>query len=645
MTTRFRLDGIELETDQGRVQYSFPSPLTVLAGGVGVGKSTLFELVKYALGGKALLALVVQDHVLDVTVSVTIGKSRFRLVRSVDPSSRSVVRVTDLISGERLRDHHINNEVPTLSDLLLEALGLPPNMRAAPRSAGATSRGGRITFNDIFTFLYVPQAEISRDIADSLESYREPKRRAVFELLFGLTDPIVLEKRSDRAALKGELQTASAQSETVQRFLVASGTANKIEADLSQERAREQEVLAAASLESLRDAIEPVVDRETQTLRDLLTETERTLAEARDSEVRLSQQLVDLTGERREVSQDLDRLRRLNDAGERLANIEFKVCPRCLQDVTQRDIEPHLCRLCLQEDPLALAEPGRGGEYERTQLLEQLDELGHQLALGEQDLAASRVMIGHREDLVGRLSAQIDARTVDRIAPRLQAYEDTSQQLADARSRQRELDVVLRQWDIAEDWESAAESVQRNIARLTDEINSIELGLAERKRIIIHELSEEFADSVGSIGIPGVESATIDPLTYLPVLNGKGFQQFSPAGGGIRTATQVAYWMTLLTVALRRRDTMYPAFLLLDSPRTSLNNSDRLARALYSRVIRQADIDGTRLQIVVGDNELPAEYRRQFAQLDFDYEHPTVSTIQHPGPSAVVRVNESVDGS
>jgi hypothetical protein len=88
-------------------------------------------------------------------------------------------------------------------------------------------------------------------------------------------------------------------------------------------------------------------------------------------------------------------------------------------------------------------------------------------------------------------------------------------------------------------------------------------------------------------------------------------------------------------VALRRRDTLFPAFLLLDSPRTSLNDNDELSAALYRRLVTAPDAADGRVQLIIGDNELPATYRRDYAQIDFDYGHPTIATIPHPGRDAV----------
>jgi hypothetical protein len=638
MTTRFRLDDIRLDTTEGPVQYAFPSPLTVLAGGVGVGKSTLFELVKFALGGNALIAPVAEKHVLDVSVNVTIGDARYRLVRSLDPGAQSVVRVTDLVTGDRLRDHHVNDDQPTISGLLLEALGLPTDMRAASRSGRSTKPGTRISFNDVFSFMYVSQAEMSRDIGHSQDSYWAPKRKAVFELFLGLTNPEELARRSRMAAARGELHAAEYDSSFVQSFLVESGTANKLETQLSQDQAVQHESTALDEIAHLREAMEPAIDRETQTLRDLLSEAERGLKGASNLYAVLSQQHADLTLERRRVHQDIDRLNRLEDAGARLAVIEFKVCPRCLQDVGDRHIEPHACRLCLQPDPVILEGVANQDPQERKQLAEQLEEMDDQLILGQQQLVDTQQTITDRRSLIEDLSSQIDERTADRISPRLQAFIDATERLSESRSRQRELETVLRQWDVADDLEAKAEGLRMEIKRINSDLKQAESDIASRREEIFYELNAEFADTVAGIGIPGVETATIDPLNYLPVLNGKVFDKFSPAGG-IRTATQVAYWATLLTVALRRRDTNYPAFLLIDSPRTSLNDSDRLAGALYRRLVKQADVDGERLQIIIGDNELPSEYRSDYAQIDFTYERPTVSTIRHPGPDAVIRVN------
>lgn len=621
MTTRFRIDAVALDTTEGAARYEFPSDLTVLAGPTGVGKTTLLELVKYGLGCDGKLAPVALDNVNDVTVETTIGSSRLRITRSIDPRKQATARVTDLITGERLPDHHVDGGQPSLNTLLMTALDLPDDMRAAARTGGSSNTGARISFADVFSFLYVPQSDINRDIANSQESYREPKRKAVFELLFGLTNPLVLMMRSDLNAFNAKITTAETEYQTVLDFLHDSNTTSRAEAEQAMAAAAAAQAAAEAEHAMLREGIDPVTDRNTLALRDLLTEAERALADAGATVTALARQQADYTSERRRVQTDLDRFHRMRDAGERLASIEFTVCPRCLQPLTHRSVPEGSCRVCLQPDPVATAAAGDTDLYEARQLADQLGEMDDQIHALSGQLAAAAQAVTDREQLVKDLSAELDARTAARITPRLQAFSDAAQRLATARARQQELELVLRQWDRADDIGAAADRLRADRESLRAELASAEANLNSRREEILASLTAEFQDTVTALGIPGVQTATIHPTNYLPLLNGRPFAAFS-RGGGIITAAQVAYWTSLLAVALRRGDTRYPALLIIDSPRLALNAAEDLSAALYRRLVTMADASPGQVQFLIADNQLPAHYRRDKAQIDFTYDTP-----------------------
>ena len=633
MTTRFRIDAVALETTEGRVKYAIPADLTVLAGPTGVGKTTLLELVKYGLGCDGKLAPVAIDHVNDVTVDITVGSSRVRIIRSVDPRKGAMARVSDLTTGERLPDQRVDVGQPSLNTLLMTALGLPDDMRAAARTGGSSNVGARISFADVFSFLYVPQSDINRDIANSQESYREPKRKAVFELLFGLTDVSILKMRSDLNALNAAVARAETEHQTVLAFLRDSSTASRADAEQAMAAAAADQAAAQAEQSLLRDVIDPVTDRDTLALRDMLTEAERALADARATVTALARQHADYASERRRVQTDLDWFRRMRDAGERLANIEFSVCPRCLQSLTQRPVPAGSCRVCLQPDPVTAADAGID-LYEASQLADQLVEMDDQLHALSGQLAAITQAVTDREQLVKDLSADLDARTAARITPRLQAFSDAAQRLATARARQQQLELVLRQWDRADDIGVEADRLRANREGLGVGLASAQAYLDGRRREVLAALNAEFQDTVTALGIPSVKTATIHPTNYLPLLNDRPFATFS-RGGGIITATQVAYWTSLLAVALRRNDTLYPALLIIDSPRLALNPAEALPTALYRRLVTLADASPGQVQFIIADNELPSHYRRDYAEIDFSYDTPTVAAVPHPGPAAV----------
>jgi RNA polymerase-binding transcription factor DksA len=354
VTTPFRIDTITIATIGGSVQYSFPSALTVLAGNVGVGKSTLFELIKYGLGGDALLADVVTTSVAGVTIEISIANSRYSLTRSTLSKEGSRVKVLDLNEQTALPDHFVDKQEPSLSSFLLSAMDLPDDMRAAARSSGSTNQGARITFNDIFKYMYVSQGDINEQIAGSGKSCFQPKRKSVFEVLFALTNPEILEAQSKIAKIRGAWDQAQHDYSVVLQFLTDSRTQNRIDTERSQLEASRQQERAERELVGFRESIAPTIDRETQTLRDLLGESERSAAEAQNALVMLAQQKNDFAKERSLVKQDIERIQRMITAGERISEIEFAVCPRCMQGVQKRTV-PGSC-----VSPVPAARPGRG---------------------------------------------------------------------------------------------------------------------------------------------------------------------------------------------------------------------------------------------------------------------------------------------
>lgn len=97
----------------------------------------------------------------------------------------------------------------------------------------------------------------------------------------------------------------------------------------------------------------------------------------------------------------------------------------------------------------------------------------------------------------------------------------------------------------------------------------------------------------------------------------------------------------MVAVAFRRRDTLYPGFLMIDSPRLALNTAEGMAAQMYRRFVAQIGAVPGRLQFIIADNELPKEYGREFTEVVFSYDTPTVKTVSHPGPANVKVVGSS----
>ncbi|MEU4295329.1 hypothetical protein AB0E63_44520 [Kribbella sp. NPDC026596] len=644
MTTRFRIDAIHIDTTEGSVDYEFPADIVVLTGPTGVGKTTLFELVKFGFGGRGKLAPVVRSSVIAIQLDLTLGDDRYAIKRSVDSDKAKVVQVTDLVTQERLPEHYVDRKnVPSLNSLLMGALGLPDDVRAAARGGGSSRAGDVITFNDVFSFLYVAQSEINRDIAGSQMTYIDPKRKTVFELLFVLTNEEIQGLRSRYNELKGEIATAEAEQRTVRTFLADTGTGGRFETTTALAEAVRQQTDSEARLAELRNAVDPVGDRRTQMLRDLLTEAEVGSADARATLNVLRRQRAEYAAERDRLASDIARLARMRDAGARLADFEFAVCPRCLQSLSERYVPADACRVCLQPDPVQ--QRAHPDQYETRQLEDQRAEVDTQLQQIALKEAATSAALSERAVLVTHLNAELEERTADRITPRLQGFVDATDQLATARVQQEHLESILRQWDRADDLAGVADNLRLDRRRVKRELDEASDAMEARRTEIFDDLDAEFQATVADLGVPGVETAVIDRSTYLPMLNGESFADASSAGG-IITATQIAYWTSLVSVAARRGDTYYPAFLLIDSPQLALNASAAVVAAIYRRMATQSTASPGRLQLIIADNETPEVFKgTRLPEIRVDYDHPTITAVHHPGPARVETLDNLPDES
>ncbi|MFI9004920.1 AAA family ATPase [Streptomyces sp. NPDC053541] len=633
MTIKFRLNAVVLHTTEGEVRHEFSSDLTVLEGPTGAGKTTLLELIKYGFAaGEARLASVATESVNDVALDVSISDEHFLFLRSLDAAKSKNVRIVDLRTGERLPDHTIGDGELSFNGFLLGKLGLPDDIKAAAQKSRSSKAGSRVTFGDVFKYLYVPQYAVNRDIADSRDGYYDPKRKAVFELLFKLTDPEILAMQSNVNILNGKIDSEGANLEAVLTFLNDSNTSSREEVEQALGESVSEQENAQEELNSLREELDPVVDRQTQVYRDLLTDAERTLAEARSAVQDLLRERGEISLEKRRVKADSARLERMRDAGARLANIEFAACPRCMQSLNNRDAGHDVCRLCLQPDPVASNQPT--GSYELQQLELQMDEMEAQLEVTEEHLQRAYRAVDDRESLVKNLTETLESRTANRITPRLQAFSDASDRLATARTRQEAYELALQQWDRVADIEREVQGHRTEQERLKAEIAARKTALAEHKDSVLSRIEEEFRKTVAGLKIATVESCGFDRENYLPLINGKVFTKTLMSGGGSMTATQIAYWTSLITVA-REVDCRYPSILVIDGPRLALNTATETCAAIYKRLVELANGAPGTVQLIISDNELPDDYQGEFARIRVDYHHPTVTTVPHPGEGLV----------
>ena len=634
MTTHFQFRDLTLYGTAARHTYQFHPGVNLIIGPIGSGKTSLLELLKYTLGGDGILSPAVQESVVSTSVTAELGSQVLVFTRRLGASLVETYMSDGLPLGTYATTAGRTNA--PISDVLLEALGIPalriPRSRLRPTSASS-----RLSFFDTYAYLYLAQTEIDRSVVGHLDSYRDPKRRAAFELLYGLSNAALMDLQVQRGELRDALANRQRQASEIRNFLAAADQPALDAAHRERDRADAALQAAHAHLRTLQTearAATPSADP----MRERLAAVEEARSVAKEQMLQLASGCEALRSLAAQLELDYQRVGKSLAAETVLSGLDFIICPRCLQSLGPGRGEEGGCYLCLQPESPAdarqmLEEEERRVEAQRQETLGLLREDEAQL-----DRARSRVE--ELDDEITKRRAELDDATTRYISPRFAEVQEAGAEAGRLEARLASLDSAIRIWNRFGAIEKDVHDTQMRLtgveAQITETRGSLAAGL-ER----VSTLSGLFSETLQQFKLPWLETAALDLGTYLPIVNGRSFEELS--SGGMKTLVNDAYHFAALRYALVYADSLMPLLQIIDSPRKNLGSGpeDRaLTENLYRRVRALQDAFGATFQMIVADNDAPA-LALQIPAIRLDYKNPGVPFAEHPGPEHV----ESIGGA
>jgi hypothetical protein len=632
VSASFKIRKVRLIAATRSYEWDFSDGVNVIEGPVGVGKTSLLELIRYGLGGNALLSETVCEVGRQLALSVEIAGQQLILIRGIT-AHKSRIAVHDgegrPIVTTRTGQPEEDNSI---SRFLLDKLGIP-SVKVPRSRANPTGRQTSISFNDVFDYIYLQQTEIDRSTVYHLDGVRDPKRRSTFELIYGLIDRQTAELQVDLGILATDIGQAQASVreidsfvETVdlpsrealeQRIRGARGAEEALERDLARLRI-EMRAADAGANPALREA-EELADR----LTAAVTRRERAIA-----------QVENLQRLRAQVALDEQKTVKAMFAGAQLAAIEFRTCPRCLQELSDTHDQPGCCGLCGQPEQVTSASITLEDELER--LRGQLVETEMLLAdAGSQaDEANAEVRNLEARSAEARRGADEQARGA--VTPFVDRVAQLSEKLGEMRSIRRADNESLAVRGEVEKRHTRIADLRKRQAIIAEKLTRAQ---AEREQTMtrVEELSEAFDEILRQFQLPWYEPSEIDRTTYLPMVGGKRLEALS--SGGMKTLVNDAYFLAGFSYALRTpRDTLLPPLILIDTPRKNFgsNAEDKQTSERVYRWMRrlQDSYKPAGFQMIVADNDIPAE-AEQFNVIPFSYDKPLIDDVPHPGPDRV----------
>jgi len=631
------INSLRLQARQRDYEWFFHPGVNLLIGPVGVGKTSLLELIKFAFGGDAILTPTITGAGHRVELDVQVGDSRYVLSR---PIGRGNGRVDVLREDELLGTFAVEAgpEERGISDFLLEALDIPrltlPRSRARPKDELT-----RVTFRDLYVFLYLDQQEIDRSTAHDIDPVRNPKRLMTFELIYRLVDSRLADLRVQHVQAEASLRRLQELAANTRAFLRRMRQRTK--EDLQTERM----VVAGALLE---------IERELAQLRDRARAATATAVDARGelaqievAVARADEQLAGLRAERdallgvrAQIEIDQQRIVKALVAGQVFAAFEFDECPRCTQSIRHLVRGDGECRLCGQEEPRVLDSIALDAERERLDA--QAGETQALIERNEAEIRAAQAQIEHLRTEQQKASTRLDEQSEDAVSPFVDRMSQLSARHGELRGRDETLKASLASLDELGAIEREVAQERARIATLAQQIREEEADL-EIARSRIAEVGRLFDETLRGFDMPWYESATIDPETFRPIVNGVTMQELS--SGGMKTMVNVAYYLANLSYAIANVDSRLPRFMVIDSPRKNFGygTADREhAGRIYERIVSMqqvARIDmaafSRQFQLIIADNDVPERFARLLGRRRihrFTYEAPLLDDLEHPGP-------------
>lgn len=599
----------------GNRTIEFAGDFAVISGSITTGKTTVVRLIRSLLGRVPGHLPPETGSVRSVRGRVSFGAHMWEIDRPLVTTKTATVSLSrrepadDDDEAERIVDAlRLPAEQPTAAEAetylewLLARLGIPSV--AVPRArTQVTSEASPVTINDWLLYCIVRDDEIDTTVFGHRDTFVDRKRRAVFELNYGIYD-------AETAALQAQLRSVELRLGDLDRSNEAVRTFLKDTPFSSLDTIDEQIVLTEAAIAELDArsrtvAAEGIEQTQSQRLRREVAVLEERLASAIAAERAAARNLVELGELHQTLSTQSDRLTRAIVADEWLVDFDFVVCPRCGTGVEASRSDDAHCYLCLQE-------PQQGNHHdelivEQERIASQIVETQSLLDLRQQELEALRVESARvRADAAGA-NAELDRRTAEFVSQRSEAMIVAAQQRAGLEGRLQQLGEYRQLLARYTDSEGARAALEEERADLMDALAQHER-LSDRSEQLLVDLEARFLDYLQRLHVSLSDlplTAAINRTTYLPEVTGRPFDELSSQG--LTVLVNVAHALAHHTVSLDY-DLPLPSLLVLDGLSNNVGHEgfdlarrDDTYRLLMEEVARYEG----RLQVIALDNDVP----------------------------------------
>lgn len=621
MAQALRLHTLRLRGFRKDYTVPFHKGLNFISGPMSTGKSTIMEMVNYALGSKRHKDYIeVKASCTDVELELWLNDELYKISRPLFDFEKQIKlyrwNERDSTFDKEFEILEVNSptEPNSLSRFLLDKIGVPE----------LTLSNQTFSFRDLFKYSYVSQPKIdSENLLDEQTYSVSFKRKPTLELIFNGLDQLLQSLKEAKKLKKEEIDKFYARKEAIVTFL----RSVKLFGNISDYNERwrltlEQITEKQTELNSIKDQSKLKDDR-TRALEAKVFLLRREITNNENGKEELRRYLEKLVLLRNQYQIELVKLDYLILANGKLQKVDYIRCPACLGPLHKTSNDN--CYLCNNDVLEYSAEEEEAIKLERKRINLKLSQLKDYITQREADIKQFNINIETKSNELLTINDKINNIQRVYISPFISRIEELNQELGELKEHlkkitqnvevQKELNVIS---DEIHSEEQKLQKLNEDILKLEEENDGLDK--------IIEQLSKTFEKTLEAFKFPKLSNTYVDKSSYLPYVRGAKYNELGSLGAV--TLITVSYFLSILKISIQLKKTYHLGLLMMDSISSNLghdsNNSndefkdDKILKAMIKHIVEFSDKNENDIQLIVINNGYTSDVKKEHLIAEFD---------------------------
>jgi hypothetical protein len=594
--------------------------LSVIAGEISTGKSSVLEFIDYCLGsGRHPRHIEIERRVRSALLEIEVDGEISVIERPTFASDQFAT--VHRCALDQLGEPHAIQRRPvespgdpnSLSNFLLAAIGLEGmELKQAPTQA--QSAVDPLSFRDVMPLCFLTNQRMdNKNLLLEAQHMRNLKLVQVIEILFGVYDDQVAAMGKQLDTIEQERRDLAAEITALETFLAENDVPGGLELDAQAAALKERVTDARTRLDALSSQMQAATTYAADARAEYAArrrDSGESAARLRDRET-LLRRLLPLRGQ---YAEDERKLVFFQEADQLFDPLRVRVCPACMQELP-KPVEIQAggtCSLCdqhipVQQEPVDIAS-------ERAAVRARLQAIDRYIQDVEKQLGEAQAAYERATAAETAAQRKLDSQVSKDLSPFVAQRDELVREREAIEGVQREVARQIR-------WRQSLDRRRADLARLDERVTELRQQIQELRtsrpdrKLVTNDLSERFAELLGTFGFPKLNEPAPPTMSdrFVPYVRGNRYTDIGSTGA--LTLISLAWQLAIFERAVEQGDP-HPGFLMIDSPQKNLkpetggSTSDEfvdaaIPRRVWEHIVSWTAGMGKTAQIVVVDNLPP----------------------------------------